>query len=49
MQVMKTYFNATFISFKHWVDVLGCIVSYLGCGTSKVTIYDIIDACAYKK
>lgn len=49
MQVIKTYFNATFISFKHRVDVLGYIVSYLGCGTSKVTIYDIIDACAYKK
>jgi hypothetical protein len=49
MQVMKTYFNAIFIRFKHRDDVLCCIISYLGCGTSKVTIYDIIDACAYKK
>jgi hypothetical protein len=46
---MKAYFNATFISFKHQVGVLGCIVLFLGCGISKVAKCDIIKTNTYKK
>ncbi len=46
---MKAYFNATFISFKHQVGVLGCTVLFLGCGISTVAKIDIISTNTYKK